>query len=274
MLNFPDIFLFSCRMSDLYNFQYVSELNFALENETQSMTHQRSFVGYLTILSGIIGLTSYFLMLIGINFNFEFFSDTSLIFTTTGVSPDVIKWSMITDIFGYYLLLLPLMFFVHVWLTGRSVWSNLITSCGAVYIFSGAFGASILAAVWPTLLGKYTVASPEQQQLIQHSFENFSLLVVNGIWNLLNALLFGVWSIAFGLLIRKVHVISAWFTMIVGISATLDFLGNALGLKTMAETALNIYLILTPVWAIFIGIALLRNRSFLHNEKMVEYESL
>ena len=251
-------------MSELYNFsKFINAIFAANFNETDMLKH-RNLVGWVTFLSGVIGLVSYILVAGAVNFNFEFFSDPSLIFITDGVSSTMLKWSMITDIFGYYLLLLPVLFLVHEWLKGKSEWRNIFTFCGASYILAGALGASILGAAWPVLLDKFPLATPAQQEIIKLSFENFALIVVNGIWNLFDALMFGVWFIAIGIFIKSNHAIWGWFTIIVGLLSVIDFAANALDIKVVAEVALNLYLILAPIWAIGFGLALKQNKVLHH----------
>lgn len=224
------------------------------------MLKHKNTVGWVTIFSGVIGFLSYILVAGAVNFNFEFFSNTSLIFSMKGVSSTLLKWSMITDIFGYYLLLLPVLFYIHEWLDGKTEWKNIITFCGASYIFAGALGASILAAAWPALLDKFATATPDQQEMIKISFDSLSLVVGNGIWNLFDAFMFGFWFISIGLFLKQERTTIGWITIFVGILSSLDFLGNVFGLKALAEISLNLYLIFAPLWAILIGIIMLRNK--------------
>lgn len=228
------------------------------------MNSNRKLISSITILSGVIGLISYMLVAAAVNFNFEFFSDATLIFSTEGVSSTLLKWSMITDIFGYYLLLLPVLFFIHEWMKTKTAWANLFTTCGGIYIVAGAAGAAILASAWPALLDKYPSASPEQQEIIRQNFETLSLVVVNGIWNLLDSLVFAVWFIALGYLLKKQHAFLGWFTLLTGLCSALDFTGNILGMKALADAALNLYLILAPIWAILFGWSLMKQKFFNH----------
>lgn len=228
------------------------------------MSKHKNAVALITLLSGVIGLVSYFLVAGAVHFNFEFFSNPTLIFSLEGASSAMLKWSMITDMFGYYLLLLPMLFFIHEWLKGKTDWRHVVTSCGAAYIFAGALGAAILGASWPVLLDEFASATAEQQETIRATFGNLALIVGNGIWNLFDALMFGVWFIAIGMFIRRDHAMWGWFTITVGLLSALDFTGNALGSKVLADTALNLYLILAPVWAIGFGLALKRNNVLQH----------
>jgi len=232
------------------------------------MQKSRNLVGWITLLSGVIGLVSYFLVASAVNFNFDFFSDSSLIFSLHDVSRTMLKWSMITDMFGYYLLLLPILFFIHEWMQDKTGWRHVFTFCGASYIFAGALGASILGAAWPALLDKYPTALPEQQEMIKISFENFSLFVVNGIWNLFDAFMFGVWFIAIGVVMKREYAVWGWITIVIGLLSTFDFAGNIFGLKAMADTALNLYLVLAPIWAIAVGVKILQSQSFLTNTNL------
>lgn len=222
------------------------------------MLRHRFLVGWITILSGIIGFISYFLVAGAVQFNFEFFSDPTLIFTMDGVNRTMLKWSMITDILGYYLLLLPVLFYIHEWLNGKTEWRPVITFCGASYIFAGALGASILGAAWPILLEKYPMATASEQEIIKASFENFSLLVANGIWNFFDAFVFAVWFISIGIHLKREHSLWGWFTIVIGVLSALDFTGNAFGIHVLAESALNLYLVLAPLWAIGFGMAIMR----------------
>lgn len=227
------------------------------------MNANKKLVSRLTVLSGVIGIISYTLVAAAVNFNFEFFSNASLIFSTEGVSSTMLKWSMISDIFGYYLLLLPILFYIHEWLKGKTEWRNIFTFCGGAYIFAGAVGAAILGAAWPVLLDKFPAATPEHQEIIKSSFENLALVVVNGIWNSFDALMFGVWFIAIGIFLKRDNKFWGWFTLFIGLLSAVDFTANTLGMKALADTALNIYLILAPLWAIFFGWAMTRNASFM-----------
>lgn len=228
-----------------------------------NVNYQRS-VGILTLLSGIIGFVSYFLVAGAVNFNFDFFSSPVLIFSLPEVNINMLRWSMITDIFGYYLLLLPALIVIHHWLKQKTNWSELITVCGLFYIMIGAMGASILAVVWPALLIKYPTAFAEQQSMIELLFESFSLMVGNGIWNIFDSLLCGIWLTGVGLILKKEQKPLGLFTILVGIISLLDSFGNILNIKFIAELAVNLYLVLAPLWAIVLGSRMLKKGNFFY----------
>ena len=218
----------------------------------------RRQVGWITVLSGIVGFISYFLVAGAVSFNFDFFSNPVLIFSIPDVHIGMLRWSMIADVFGYYLLLLPALYFIHEWLRNRTAWKNLITFCGAAYILIGAVGASILSATWTAFLVKYPISPPEQQETLKLLFESFSLMVGNGMWNLFDTLVAGVWMTGIGIFIQREKSLLGWLTIVLGVISLFDGLGNILELRIVADIAVNLYLILAPAWAIYLGVSIVK----------------
>jgi hypothetical protein len=222
--------------------------------------------GWVTLLSGIVALISYYLVAASVNFNFDFFSNPASIFTTQGVSSEMMRWSMITDVFGYYLMLLPVVFYFKKWLSDKTLWSSLITFLGTTFIIMGALGATILATVWPYLLETYSTTSAQEQGNIVILFQTFSQVVAVGIWNLLDGITGGLWWLFIGFFLLKSSKSIAWLSILVGILMLLDSMGNIFTIKALSDYSLNIYLILAPVWAIIMGIAMLKNKIPLVNK--------
>lgn len=224
-----------------------------MDNKDVSISHP--IVGRLTIVSGIIALVSFVLVAAGFNFHFELFSNPSQVFDTDGIHSGMLKWSMITDILGYYLLLLPLLFFLQQTMVKSFAWSNITNLCGIGYILIGSTGAAILAVLWPTHIDQFSSLSASQQEISRIVFSSITTIVVDGLWNLLDSLLSGIWFLGIGLFLYQSKTkFMAWLTIALSFICLLDFLGNALTIKAIAETALNIYLVFAPVWAIIVGI--------------------
>jgi len=70
-------------------------------------------VGALTVISGIIALLCIVLAAIGVNYHFEAFNDPSIMLTLPDANAKASKWSMICDMLGYYMLLLPVVCYLH-----------------------------------------------------------------------------------------------------------------------------------------------------------------
>lgn len=210
-------------------------------------------VGILTAASGAIALLSYFLIAASVNYDFDAFGNPASILTMQHVHVGLVRWGMITDIIGYYLLLLPAIFYLHDWLRERTPWAKTLTFCGMSYVLVGATGAAILAVVWPALMAEHVSATPSQQESIAVSFRMVTDLVYGGMWNLLSILLGGIWWFGVGLWLRSQHKFLGIATIVLGTFTLLDAVGSILELKSLSELGLNVYLVLAPVWAIWYG---------------------
>lgn len=224
------------------------------------MTTYRNSVGWITVASGIVAFISLFLLAGAVNFNFDFFADPGLIFSIPEVSPSMLKWSMIADVFGFYLMLLPVLIYVYEWTKGRTPWSRVFAICGIAYILMGAVGASILSTTWPVLLDSYPGASLEQQEVIKATFTAISMVITGGVWNVFDALVMGIWFIGIGTVIRTDNALWGWVTIVIGVISLLDSLGNILEVHALAEAAVNLYLVLAPAWALGFGMAVVQNK--------------
>jgi len=169
-----------------------------------------------------------------------------------------LRQGMILDMFSYYLPLLPVALFLWRWLRPRNPdWALFYTSCGLGYILVGAIGAAILAAVHPPLISAYAQASVEQRPVLETVFSAIGNMVYDGMWGILGVLLASIWFLGIGLLLRGERRLFSIFSIILGISALLGSLGVTLGIEALFLLGV-IYALLAPVWALWLGIDLLR----------------
>jgi len=216
-------------------------------------------VGLFSMLSAILAFGSLWLSAVAVEFNLDTFSDPSgLLYFSQ--HHEAARWAMLLDMFGYYLLLLPAILYLHEWLAPRTPWANLLTCCGLAYVLVGAIGAGILAAVWPQQMQQYLVAGPEQQVALRAASENITTIVYGGMWNILEVFLCGVWWTGLGLVLRPQFRSPGNVSILLGAACLLDSAGNMTGIKILAETGLNIYLILAIVWAAWMGVLMFKNR--------------
>jgi hypothetical protein len=216
--------------------------------------------GVLAILSGIVALLSYFLVIAAVNFDFEVFANPAAMLTMQHVDVSLLRWSMITDIIGYYLLLLPAIFYLNDWMSDKTAWAKLLTFCGSSYVLVGSIGAAILAVVWPALITEHASASAAQQESITVSFRVVNDFVYGGLWNLLAMLFGGIWWLGVGAWLRPENKVFGFVTIGLGAFTLLDGVGGILDARALSELGLNVYLILAPVWAIWYGIILAKRQ--------------
>jgi len=225
-------------------------------NDHQSF---QRFAALAAIISFPLALGSTVLSGMAIDFKFMDAVTNPALWLSVGTDgARLLRWGMILDMLVYYLPLLPLALFLWRWLRARSPnWVLFYTSCGLGYILIGAIGAVILAAVHPPLINAYAQATVEQRYVLETVFRTIWNMVYRGIWSILDELLVGVWFLGIGLLLRGEQRLFSIFSIILGISALLGWLGIILDIEALALLG-AIYGLLVPVWALWLGIDLVR----------------
>ncbi len=220
--------------------------------------HQ-SVTGVICILAGLLAAACMFAGLYAVNFDTEVLADPLLMLTTEAVNTDAVRWSMVLDMFGYYLLLLPVIFMMHDWIKKQTPWAGLISFSGLAYVLIGAIGAAILAVIWPNMLEAYPSAEPERQPILAASFSFANDMVYGGMWNLLELLLAGLWWIWTGLLlIRHQFKWIGAISIITGSCSMADSIAGIFQVPSLHELALNLYLVFSIIWSLSMGFFLLR----------------
>ena len=217
------------------------------------------FAALAAIISFPLALGGIVLSGIAIDFKFMDATTNPAVWLAVGADgANLLRWGMILDMLSYYLPLLPVALFFWRWLRSRNPdWVLFYTSCGLGYILLGTIGAVILAAVHPPLINAYAQATVEQRYVLETVFRTIWNMVYRGIWGILDELLIGVWFLGIGLLLRDEWRLFSIFSIILGISALLGWLGIILGIEALALLG-AIYGLLAPVWALWLGIDLLR----------------
>lgn len=234
----------------------------------QPTDRYRNTIGLITILSGLLAAACIMVGALAVENDFAAFSDP--VRTLLHAHNHALAyWFNVLDLFGYYLLLLPVIFHLHQLLKYRSPWTPLLTFSGAAYVLVGAIGASILAAVWPPLMQDHLAATGAEQHTIALAFQTITLAVTRGLWNMLEVLFGATWWIGIGWLLRSASRPIAWLTIATGLSTLLDAIGNLFFLPTLAEIGLNLYLVLAIIWPIAIGIWLMRGKPELRHANEV-----
>jgi hypothetical protein len=219
----------------------------------------KTLVANITILSGILGLACLLIGTVATQYDAEAFANPLKLLTMTNVNVIQIKWFMILDMFGYYLLLLPIIFYTHEKLNIKTALASLFTSLGFAYVLIGAIGAVVLAVIWPDLISKHAGASEEMKEVYKADFLLATNFVVKGLWNYLEVLLCGIWWIAVGYFTIENRALKIT-TLVLGFACLIDAFGELASIPTMAEIGLNVYLILAIVWPVWIGIEIFKNK--------------
>jgi hypothetical protein len=213
-----------------------------------------------SILATLLAFGSIGVQALVLGVNTDPFSNPASILMTGANGANLLRWGMILDIFGYYLLLVPLALLL--WSRLQPKGMNLVTLytfCGLAYILVGATGAATLAAISPPLIEGYGHASVQQQQMYEVVFSGFINVVYVGLWNLLESSLSGIWWLGIGLFLRREQPALGIFTTVLGIFALLDALGRILNIQLIYTVGLAGILLFIPIWTLWFGIDLLRS---------------
>ncbi|RXK58855.1 hypothetical protein ESA94_15820 [Lacibacter luteus] len=226
-----------------------------------NLLKEQKAIGVITVLAGLLALACILATLVAVNFNNEAMADPVLVLTTAGTNTVAARWSMLFDMFGYYLLLLPVIYLLHDWMKEKTAWNNLVTFCGLAYVLIGSIGASILAVVWPNIIDAFQHAAVAEQQILKADFRLINDAVYNGLWNLLEMGFAATWWIVTGYqLYKNKFNIVGWVSIVTGVSCLGDALAGIFQIGWLHEVALNIYLVFAIVWAFVTGVFLMRKR--------------
>ena len=220
------------------------------------------FAAVTAIISAPFSYLLTFTLLQAVSFDFTILGTPSELIAIGKSGALVFKWTMFSDILGQYFLLLPLVLFLWYWLRPTAHLAvTLLTIGGVVYVFIGALGVSINAAVFPDLMTQYADAGPERRAALEIVFTVFANATMVGLWGIFVRLVGGLYWIGIGILLRRERRYVGYFTILVGLLALLSTLGNVLQIAPIIGLGTLGYLLGFPLWALWLGIVLYRNPS-------------
>ena len=199
-------------------------------------------------------------MLATVHFNLDGMSNPLVLLHAGTAAAPMWRLSMILDIFGYYLPIVPLVLLLRSSLRRQGPnWIDLFALCLLAYCLIGAIGGAMLATALPTLIREYASATGGSHQVsLQMVFTGYTDGIYRGLWNLLEEFLAGIGWIGFGLVLRTERHRLGLVTIVLGVACLVDSFGTALNVDVIASTGLTVYLVVAPLWACWMGIGLLR----------------
>ena len=217
------------------------------------------FSGVCSVLAGVFALAGLVVGLITVDYDFEVFEDTSRLISLGADAAGAIRWSNLLNMFGNYLFLLPLALLLFGWLRsadeGRT---RFYTTSGVLYITLGAAGASILAAGWSHLIEAYAAASAEFQPILVSQIELVNAIAEQGLQGALQNIVGALWFIGMGSFLQSQRSAQGIFGMVVGVALLLNAVGNLFNIEFLSLLGLTGNILLGPIWAIWMGVSLLR----------------
>jgi len=197
-------------------------------------------------------------MLAAVHFDLSGITNPLVLLHAGQAAASLWRWSMVLDIFGYYLLIVPLVLLLRTSLRYRSrSWADLFSFSLLAYCLIGAAGGAMLATALPSLIRDYA-AVPAHRVALQTVFAGYTDGLYRGLWNLLEEFLAGVGWIGVGAALHQRYRWLGLMSIILGAACLVDSAGTALNIDAMASAGLTAYLVLAPVWACWLGARLLR----------------
>jgi hypothetical protein len=218
----------------------------------------RRFVAICAIVSAPLAIGSVVTSLATVRFDFSAMADPMMLLRAGVRGAALWRTSMLLDLFGFYLPIVPLVLFLRAAFRPRAeAWSELFGFALLSYCVVGAIGATMIAMAVPPIIKDYAEAWPADRAILSGMFSAQSNDVYRGLWNLLEMLIGGIGWIGFGWLLRPKAPAIAGLTLALGVACLADSIGTILGQELLSLAGLIPYLVLAPLWALVLGLRLL-----------------
>jgi len=221
-------------------------------------TSFKRIAAIMTILAAPVGLGSFVLVGIAVNFNLDAVSNFMDVINlgASAAGPLHLAW-IITDFFGT-LLLAPAAFYLWKWLKPRS--PNLVTLSalfGFAYFLTAAIILSLIGAAVPTLMRAYETASGTERDMVFVLLTALFNMLYNGGGPLVYFLA-GIWWLGTGAVLRQERPILGILTMIMGIIGLGVWVEQTFGIASLVFIE-DLIFYLTYIWAVWLGITIWRH---------------
>jgi hypothetical protein len=225
------------------------------------MNDNRSFQKFaagMAILSAPIAIASFPLFLAPVGFDPKAFDDPTIIFSAGAGAASTIGWAALAQMFGYYLMLFPAAVVLWRWLRPRSPnYVSLFTAGGLIYILTGAISTSVTWGVYRQLFREFAVTAGQQREILALVARLLTSLALDGLAGVVNTIPGAIWWIGIGALLWRGRRAFGIVTVLLGVIVLMMPLGTLL-VGGLGGVALFGWFILTPIWAVWLGIDLLR----------------
>lgn len=219
------------------------------------------WAGAPAVLAGPLALAGLLLGLALVGYDAEAFRDPR---TVLALGPDgarTLRASYLLVALGSYLLVVPLALWAGSALGDRDDprW-RAVEVAGLAYLGLGALGSVVLAAVWPDLVRQYAEADADRSALVV-AFRTATRIAEDGLQGLVQNAAGAVWWLGLGRALRRRgrRALGA-LTLVLGAASALNAVGGLLSLEALVLPGLTVTVLLSPVWAVCLGVALLRGR--------------
>lgn len=217
------------------------------------------FAGTLALIAAPLSWLSLVVGLLAVQWDFDTFGDSLRLLNVGDAAATMLQWSYWLSSFGSYLLLLPLLIWLHWQMAERDeLFARWYALCGLGYLLLGGTGAAILASAWPFLIRASQTAAgvgpAELGLLIQFS----TALAEGGLQGIIQNVAGGVWWVGLGLYFWGARRPFSLLSLVIGAALLLTTLGTVVGVEGLSSLGLIATLLLVPIWSVWAGVMALR----------------
>lgn len=172
---------------------------------------------------------------------------------------EALRWGALTDVLGFYLLLIPMFIVVGAELARRKEGLARLSMLGGIaYALLGATAGIVLAYAGPPLLHAFAAARPGHTDGIALAFTTLVNTVYKGVWQTLELIPVAVWSIGTGALVRARHRALGVAAIGGGVGAVLIAAGRMFQLPDGTLSIILPLAALYPISQLWLGVLLFR----------------
>lgn len=226
------------------------------------MTGAQSFqrlAGLTAILASVLAVASLWVGLAGLDYELDAFSGAEAILGAGAAAATYIRWSQICNLFGNYLLLFPLALLLWRWLRpANPPFADFYTLAGLFFLAVGGIASGILVGAWPAMLIDYAHAADTEKEMIATVFVNITRSIEDGLQGLVQNVPGAIWLLGMGGLLKRERPALGWLTLVFGFFMLINSLGSLLDNSTLSMIGFSGNLLILPLWAMWIGVDLLR----------------
>ncbi|WP_416311316.1 hypothetical protein [Pseudomonas sp. W03] len=229
----------------------------------KNLTAAARVTAYAAILGGILAYTTVILSMVVTGDDTSMVLNGAKMLSLPAETRDIYRWSMLTDIFGFYLPTLVVGGYLwHVFRDEAGALGSIAVLAIGFYVTVGIIGASTQQAVISPLVQLHEQGDASVKAAAEVAWSAIAHAVQYGLW-WSEGLVVLFWGLVVGGQLKKAGC--GWFSLLllklVGISFTLFLIfGFFKSLDDLMKLMEMSFLILYPLWLLIFGVQLLRGK--------------
>lgn len=224
------------------------------------MNHNRSFqrlAGWTAVIAFVLMYVTLVLQFMAINFDFSVYDDPSGLLSLGEKGIGMIRLSMVTDMWGWYLLPIVALLFLGRWFKPiNPPLVQLFTLAGVINFSFATMGAVIFMVTVPALAGQYVAATEAGRVVAQTVYDNLTNIVDGAFFGGLPLAM--IWFLGMGWFLRQERRGLGIFMLFLGV---VRLYGYFLIMFEWTDPTMLEFLIvffISPLFWLWLGIDLLR----------------